>query len=151
MASNASRHHSTQTTAVAPPPSLDANPAPVSSINADRRQWLQMMAADEQWQCNEQVGQCVQALLRGASAGGSQRGIQAETLAAVAHELDCYRDFRRLRALEAGLRHCSEQDFPFDRQHWQRARQAEQALREYHRHVRDESFVLAPPDQFRIH
>ena len=66
-------------------------------------------------------------------------------------EVACYRDFRRLRALEAGLRGCRPDELPFDRHAWEVARQAEAALAAHRRRVRESSYVPAPTPVFRVH
>ncbi|MBO9716706.1 MAG: DUF1232 domain-containing protein [Pseudoxanthomonas sp.] len=67
------------------------------------------------------------------------------------HELSCYRDFRRLRTVEADLRGCAPEQLPFDRHAWEAAREVEAALIAHRRRVRESSYAPAPSAMFRIH
>lgn len=62
-----------------------------------------------------------------------------------------YRDFVRLRALEARLRGCEPEELPFDRDAWQAARVHEAALSAHRRRVRESTYVPAPSAMFRVH
>lgn len=69
----------------------------------------------------------------------------------LAREMSCYRDFRRLRNLEAYLRGCAPEALPFSRQAWEAARRTEAALIAHRRHVRETSYVPAEASRFRVH
>lgn len=58
-------------------------------------------------------------------------------------EVADYVDFRRLRRVEARLRGCADTGFRFTRADWERARQAEAALRTHQRRVRAGSYLPA--------
>ncbi|MCW4453325.1 hypothetical protein OK348_00725 [Flavobacterium sp. MXW15] len=66
-------------------------------------------------------------------------------------ELSDYRDFRRLRRIEAELRGCRSEDLPFDRAAWLQARQAEAELLAHRRRVRESSYAPEAPARFRVH
>lgn len=69
----------------------------------------------------------------------------------LSRELSCYRDFNRLRALEACLRGCRPEELPFSRQAWEAARRTEAALGAHRRRVRETSYAPAEADRFRVH
>jgi uncharacterized membrane protein YkvA (DUF1232 family) len=70
----------------------------------------------------------------------------------LAGEVDSYLDYRRLRDIEAKLRHCRVFEFHFSRQEWQQARQAEAALIEHCRRVGASSYVPASTSaSFRVY
>ncbi len=69
----------------------------------------------------------------------------------LAREMHCYRDFRRLRALEAFLQGCAPDTLPFSREAWEAVRRTEAALIAHRRHVRETSYVPAPVSCFRVH
>lgn len=62
-----------------------------------------------------------------------------------------YRDFCRLRGLEARLRGREPAGFRFDRRDWQESRQAEAELQRHRRQVRDGSYVPGASSCFRVH
>lgn len=62
-----------------------------------------------------------------------------------------YRDYCRLRVLEAQLRGRTPSTFRFNRQDWRESRQAEAELRMHQRRVRDDSYVPGAARQFRVH
>ena len=62
-----------------------------------------------------------------------------------------YRDFLRLRALEAELRGCTEEALHFDRHYWEVVRRSEEALAIHRRQVRESSYAPRPADMFRVH
>lgn len=59
----------------------------------------------------------------------------------LAGEVDCYLDYRRLREIEADMRHCRVFEFHFSRLDWLEARRAEAALIEHCRRVGASSYV----------
>jgi uncharacterized membrane protein YkvA (DUF1232 family) len=59
----------------------------------------------------------------------------------LAGEVDCYLDYRRLRVIEAQLRHCRVFEFHFGRQEWLAARAAEAALIGHCRRVGSSSYL----------
>ena len=62
-----------------------------------------------------------------------------------------YRDYCRLRVLEAELRGRAPSGFRFDRQDWLVSRQAEAELKSHQRRVRDGSYVPGAAIHFRVH
>jgi hypothetical protein len=62
----------------------------------------------------------------------------------LAGEVDCYLDYCRLRAIEAGLRGCAVGGFAFTREHWQQARRAEAGLIAHCRRVGEDSYLPSP-------
>ncbi len=138
------------TTAVA-----ESVPAP----DNQRLQLLKSLLGDPAWECPDTTRQRLQQVLAVLDAGPAAQANAPGPVTSeadwrlLAHELECYLDFRRLRHLEADYRGCADTDFPFDRQAWARAHEVERTLADYHRHVREESFVTPPPehDLFRIH
>ncbi|WAC63399.1 YkvA family protein [Pseudoxanthomonas sp. SL93] len=69
----------------------------------------------------------------------------------LAREVASYRDFQRLRTLEACLRGCAPQELPFSREAWEAARRHEAALNAHRRHVREGSYAPVEADRFRVH
>lgn len=134
---------------------------------AQRIAWIESvaaMAADQDWQAANDVADCARLVLDYANdthdlipdwlpqVGRLDDAIVVEAAwPTLRHETACYRDFVRLRALEAGLRGCTPDALPFDRQAWQVAREAEAALIAHRRRVRESSYVPAPSAMFRIH
>ncbi len=66
-------------------------------------------------------------------------------------EVHDYRDFCRLRGLEAQMRGRDPAGFRFNRRDWQVSRQAELALQQHQRRVRDGSYVPGSASCFRVH
>jgi hypothetical protein len=62
----------------------------------------------------------------------------------LAGEVDCYLDYCRLRAIEAGLRGCAVGGFAFTREDWQQARRAEAGLIAHCRRVGEDSYLPSP-------
>lgn len=62
----------------------------------------------------------------------------------LAGEVDCYLDYCRVRAIEAGLRGCAVGGFAFTREHWQQARRAEAGLIAHCRRVGEDSYLPSP-------
>lgn len=58
-------------------------------------------------------------------------------------EVDCYLDFCRIRAIEAGLRGCDIRAFAFNRADWNLARRAEARLRSHRREKAVDSYQAA--------
>lgn len=70
----------------------------------------------------------------------------------LAGEVDCYLDFRRLRAIEAELRGCAVGQFSFDRTDWLQARRAEAGLIAHCRRVGENSYLPGPAARsFRVY
>lgn len=109
------------------------------------------MLADGDWQCSER--QALERLLSAArQTGAFDPALQDIAWPRLSREGEAYADFVRLRALEAQRRHQAVGSFGFDRQDWLRAHDAEAALRDHQRHVRESSY--APDhdaDVFRVH
>ena len=145
----------------------DTGDADAPGCIAQRIAWIESvvaMAADRDWEAANTVADCARLVADYANdthdlipdwlprVGRLDDAIVMEaawpTLRA---ELSCYEDFRRLRAVEAGLRGCAPEELPFDRQAWQAARTTEAALAAHRRRVRESSYVPAPAPMFRIH
>jgi hypothetical protein len=130
---------------------------PAATDQADPRYpLLRTLLADRQWHCEpatrERLLRLAQRLAGSRTqAAGSTAAVHEGDWSLLAHELECYLDFRRLRQLEAQLRHCQEHEFPFSRDDWQSSRQAEMALLLHLRQVRQSSYVPPAADRFRIH
>lgn len=69
----------------------------------------------------------------------------------IGDELEGYRDFCRLRLLEARLRGEAPGRFRFERGDWREARRAESALREHQRRVLATSYLPSAAARFRVH
>ncbi|MEL1263885.1 YkvA family protein [Pseudoxanthomonas putridarboris] len=69
----------------------------------------------------------------------------------LAREVASYRDFQRLRALEAHLRGCAPQELPFSREAWEATRRHEAALNAHRRRVRESSYAPVEAPCFRVH
>jgi hypothetical protein len=136
---------------IAAPPA-GAAPATPAGAADERCQLLRSLLADTEWNCDPPVRERRRALLRHLSAATLADAAPCEgdwTL--LAHELERYLDFRRLRHLEARLRGCGDTDFRFTRDDWVTARQTEMALSLHLRRVREASYVPPAADRFRIH
>lgn len=69
----------------------------------------------------------------------------------IGDELEGYRDFCRLRLLEARLRGEAPGSFRFERADWRDARRAEAGLREHQRRVQATSYLPSAAARFRVH
>lgn len=69
----------------------------------------------------------------------------------VSAEVHDYRDFCRLRGIEAMLRDRDPAGFRFTRDDWEVSRRAEAELRQHQRRVRGSSYVPAATRCFRVH
>ena len=134
---------------------------------AQRIAWIESvaaMAADPAWEAANEITDCARLVVDYANdcydlipdwlprIGRLDDAIVVEAAWPVLRrETACYEDFRRLRALEAGLRGCAPGELAFDRQAWISARHAEAALVAHRRRVRESSYVPAPTAMFRIH
>jgi len=134
---------------------------------AQRIAWIESVAAmvaDPAWEAANEVGDCARLVVDYANdthdlipdwlprIGRLDDAIVVEAAwPTLRGELGQYRDFRRLRALEAGLRGCAPEQLPFDRNAWATARRDEAALIAHRRRVRESSYVPAPAAMFRIH
>ncbi|UWX04185.1 DUF1232 domain-containing protein [Pseudoxanthomonas sp. NC8] len=134
---------------------------------AQRIAWLESvvaMAGDRDWEASAEIADCARLVADYANdtwdlipdwlpqVGRLDDAIVMEAaLPTLGRELACYRDFRRLRAVEAGLRGCTPEELPFDRHAWEATREVEAALVAQRRRVRESSYVPAPPAMFRVH
>jgi hypothetical protein len=134
---------------------------------AQRIAWLESvvaMAGDHDWEASGEVADCARLVADYANdtcdlipdwlprIGRLDDAIVMEAAwPTLGRELSCYRDFRRLRTVEAGLRGCAPEDLPFDRHAWESARDVEAALIAHRRRVRESSYVPAPTAMFRVH
>ena len=69
----------------------------------------------------------------------------------MAAEVSAFRDFCRLRAIEATLRGCDIGGFSFTRNDWQDARRAEYYLERQRRCIREGSYLPALETRFVVH
>jgi uncharacterized membrane protein YkvA (DUF1232 family) len=145
----------------------DATEEAAPECIAQRIAWIESVAAmagDPTWEAANDVADCARLVVAYANdthdlipdwmprIGRLDDAIVVDAAWPTLHrEAACYQDFRRLRALEAGLRGCTPDALPFDRQAWQAARRAEAALVAHRRQVRESSYVPAPSAMFRIH
>jgi len=143
----------------------DGNEAP--GCIAQRIAWIESvaaMAADRAWAAANEVIDCARLVVEYADdsqdlipdwlprIGRLDDAIVMEAAwPTLGQEAAGYRDFVRLRALEASLRGCEPEALPFDRQAWQTARHNEAALIAHRRRVRESSYVPAPSAMFRVH
>ncbi|KAF1715295.1 hypothetical protein [Pseudoxanthomonas wuyuanensis] len=136
----------------AAPPAFGASATPAGGAD-ERCQLLRSLLADAQWNCEPPVRERLHALMGHLSvaASSTETGPCESDWALLAHELERYLDFRRLRHLEARLRGCGDTDFRFTRADWHASRVAEAALEAHHRRVRDGSYVPEAVPMFRIH
>ncbi|WP_454829941.1 hypothetical protein [Pseudoxanthomonas wuyuanensis] len=137
---------------IAAPPE-GAVPATPAGAADERSKLLRSLLADTEWSCEPPVRERLRALMRHLSPTATR--IDAAPCEGdwtlLAHELERYLDFRRLRHLEARLRGCGDTDFRFTRDDWETARQTEMALGLHLRRVREASYVPPAADRFRIH
>lgn len=134
---------------------------------AQRIPWIEAVAAmvaDPDWQAANEVADCARLVVDYVNdpcglipdwlprVGRLDEAIVVDTAwPLLGGETASYRDFARLRGVEANLRGCRAEDLHFDREAWQVARQAEAALAVHRRRVRESSYVPAPAPMFRIH
>jgi uncharacterized membrane protein YkvA (DUF1232 family) len=134
---------------------------------AQRISWIEAvaaMAADPDWEAANDVADCARLVMDYVNdpcglipdwlprVGRLDEAIVVDAAwPLLGGEAAGYRDFARLRDVEAGLRGCRPEELHFDRMAWQVARQAEAALAAHRRRVRESSYVPAPAPMFRIH
>lgn len=134
---------------------------------AQRIAWIESvaaMAADRAWAAANEVVECARLVVDYANdsqdlipdwlprIGRLDDAIVVEAAwPTLGREAAGYRDFVRLRALEARLRGCEPEELPFDRDAWQAARVHEAALSAHRRRVRESTYVPAPSAMFRVH
>ena len=134
---------------------------------AQRIAWIESvaaMAADRAWAAANEVVECARLVVDYANdsqdlipdwlprVGRLDDAIVVEAAwPTLAREVASYRDFQRLRTLEACLRGCAPQELPFSREAWEAARRHEAALNAHRRHVREGSYAPVEADRFRVH
>jgi len=132
-----------------------AAPAQIEQGCDIRHQLLRSLLADRGWQCEAGTRERLRRLLSDTpvhpSEGETPPPSQESDWSLLAHELECYLDFRRLRQIEAQLRGCAIDAFVFGRAEWQQARHSEQALRLHLRQVRADTYIPPAADRFRVH
>lgn len=140
---------------------------PAPGCIAERISWMETVAgmvADQAWTVAAGVAECARLVAGYArderdlipdwipQVGRLDDAIVVDTAwPTLRQEVACYRDFLRLRTLEANLRGCDPAELPFDRAAWEAAREVEAALNAHRRRVRESSYVPAPAPMFRIH
>jgi len=98
--------------------SADITPwAPLQWQPDARRELLQLVLSDREWECEAATRARMQQMLRvlQAAAAGRSHALarpSEEDWAVLAEQLECYVGFRRLRQLEAGLRAYVQQCWP---------------------------------------
>lgn len=120
-------------------------------VDAGCMRRMAAMLADGDWQCCER--EALERLLNASRQTGSfDPGLHDIVWSRLSHEDQAYADFLRLRQREAEYRHQAVGAFAFDRHDWERAHEAELALRDHQRHVREASYAPgASVDVFRVH
>ncbi|KAF1694944.1 hypothetical protein [Pseudoxanthomonas koreensis] len=134
---------------------------------AERISWIEAVAAmvtDPDWQAANDVADCARLVIDYVNdpcglipdwlprVGRLDEAIVVDAAwPLLGGETASYRDFARLRGVEADLRGCTPEELHFNRTAWQVAREAEAALAAHRRRVRESSYVPAPSAMFRIH
>jgi uncharacterized membrane protein YkvA (DUF1232 family) len=134
---------------------------------AQRIAWLESVVAmtgDRDWEAANEAAECARLVADYANdthdlipdwlprIGRLDDAIVMETAwPTLGREVSRYRDFRRLRAVEAGLRGCAPEELPFDRRAWETARDVEAMLIAHRHRVRESSYAPVPSAMFRVH